>query len=322
MKGRSSLVSFGAALACAGLFGCGGGGGGGGDSGLPQPPSTPINITASNINQITDASLDPAVGGTGAFGASIASADTPQSNPGVLLRAMQAVANQAKKPSSTSSGLSDAPVTEPCFVSGSVTVDASGTSATIRFNACSDAPNQVINGTVSATGVSDDGINFSASFSVDISFTEPGSQPLRLVGGFSISQNCPTPGTCTGTFSGSSLGAAHGPEVWFISSFSIISVENAGVISVTASYTVSSSDLNGSVSVVTNNPILIMSGVGTYPHSGQIQVTGANNSRAIITINSSTPSDVNAVTVNIDLAPGDGVPDITSNFSWNALEAI
>lgn len=322
MKGRPSVATFGAALACAGLFGCGGGGGGGGDSGLPQPPSTPITITASNINQVTDASLDPAVGGTGVFGASTSSADTPQSNPGVVLRAMQAVSSQAQKPRSTSSGLSDAPVTEPCALSGSVTFDQSGTSATIRFNACSDAIGQVINGSVTATGIVEGTTSFQANFNVDITFTESGSQPLRMVGNFSISENCPTATTCTGTFSGSSLGAAHGSEVWFISSFNITSVENAGVFQVTASYTVASSDLNGSVSVITDSPILIQVGTGTYPHGGVIRVTGANNSSAVITINSSTPSDVNAVTVQIDLAPGDGATDITSNFSWNALEQI
>ena len=322
MKGRLSVATFGAAFACAGLFGCGGGGGGGGDSGLPQPPSTPVNITASNINQVTDASLDPAVGGTGAFGASMSSAGTPQSNPGVLLRAMQALSSQAKKPSSTSSGLSDAPVTEPCLISGSVTVDASGSTASIRFNACSDAVGQTINGSVTATGIAETTTSFQANFNVDITFTESGSLPLRMVGGFSISENCPTPSTCQGTFSGTSLGAAHGSEVWFITSFNIQSTENAGVASLFASYTVSSSDLNGSVSVLTENPILIQVGNATYPHGGVIRVTGANNSRAVITINNVPPSDVNAVTVAIDLAPGDGVTDITSNFSWNALEAI
>jgi hypothetical protein len=321
MKGRTSLVSFGAALACAGLFGCGGGGGGGGGpAGLPQPPSTPIAITASNINQVTDASIDPAVGGTGAFGASIASADTPQSNPRVLLRAMQAVSSQAKKPRS-SSGLSDAPEEGACLESGSITITASGNSATIRFNNCSDFPGQVINGTVSATGMVEGTNSFQANFSVDITFTESGSQALRLVGNFAISETCDSSGNCTGTFSGSSLGAAHGAEVWFISSFSITSVESGGFIDVSASYTVSSNQLNGSVQVSTSGPIRFASGAN-YPQSGVINITGAANSSARITITSSNPVDTNAVQVEVD-ANGDGTFDgPPTTYSWDQLEAI
>ena len=318
MKGRNSLVSFGVALACAGLFGCGGGGGGGGSSGLPQPPSTPISINASNINQVTDASLDPAVGGTGAFGASISSADSPQSNPRALLRAMQAVSTQAKKPRS-SSGLSDAPEEGACLESGSVTITASGNSATIRFNNCSDFPGQVINGTVSATGMVEGTNSFQANFSVDITFSESGSQALRLVGNFSISETCDSSGNCTGTFSGSSLGAAHGAEVWFISSFNITSVESGGFIDVTANYRVSSNQLNGSVLVSTNGPIRFASGAN-YPQSGIINITGANSS-ARITITSSNPVDTNAVQVQVD-ADGDAVFETTNSYSWDQLEAI
>jgi hypothetical protein len=320
MKGRNSLISFGAALACAGLFGCGGGGGGGGGpTGLTPPPSTPIAITAANISQVADASLAPSVGGTGAFGAS-SSAAAPESNSRALLRAMQAVSTQAKKPRS-SSGLSDAPDDGACSVSGSVTITSSGTSSSIRFNNCSDSVGQSINGFVSATGVNETATTYAASFSVDITFTETGSQTLRLVGNFSISETCDALGNnCTGTFSGSSLGAAHGAEVWFVSSFSITSVENGGFTDVTASYTVSSSDLNGSVQVSTSGPIRFVTGA-TYPQSGVINVTGAANSSARITINNSNPVDTNAVQVQVD-ANGDAVFETTNSYSWNQLEAI
>lgn len=322
MKGRFSVATFGAALACAGLFGCGGGGGGGGGpAGLPQPPSTPITISASNINQVTDASLDPAVGGTGAFGASIASTDTPQSNPRVLLRAMEAVSSQARKPRSSGSPLSDAPVTEPCLVSGSVTVDATSNSATIQFNNCSDVAGQSVNGVVTATGVVEGTTSFQANFNVDITFAETGSQPLRMVGAFSINENCPSgAGSCVGTFSGSSLGAAHGSEVWFISSFAITSVQNGSFVDVSVSYRVSSSQLNGSVQVITNGPIRFASGA-TYPESGIIEITGAGTTKALITITSSDPALSNAVQVQLDV---DGIAgyESTQTFSWNQLETI
>jgi hypothetical protein len=288
---------------------------------LTPPPSTPVAISAANAGQVADAALDPAVGGTDAFGAVMSSADSPQSKPRVLLRAMQAVSAQAKKPRS-SSGLSDAPDDGQCGVSGSVTITQSGTDATIRFNACEDVPGQVLNGTVSATAVTDNPPNYSATFSVNLSFTESGSQTLRLVGSFSISETCDSFGTnCTGTFTGSSLGAAHGSEVWFISGFTIRSVENAGLIDVTANYIVASSELNGSVSVLVPNssPIRFMSGAA-YPHSGVVQINGAASSSAVITILSGTASDPNAVRVELDFNGG-GVDD-TKFYSWNQLETF
>lgn len=324
MKGRLSVATFGAAFACAGLFGCGGGGGGdgGGPAGLPPVSSTPVAISSANMNQVADAALDPAVGGTGAFGASISSTDTTQSNPRVLLRALQAVSDQAKKPR-TSSGLTDSPDSGPCAVSGSVTITASGNSASITFNNCSDVPGQVLNGSVSATGISETANSFAATFNVDLTFTETGSQALRLVGNFAISENCASPGmNCVGTFSGSSLGAAHGNEVWYISSFAITSVDVVGgFVDVSASYTVSSSHLNGSVQVSTSPPIRFAVGAN-YPQSGTIQITGANSTSALITINSSVPNDTNAVLVQVDSNSANPGFEFTEDYSWLELEAI
>ena len=323
MKGR--LGTFGVALACAGLFGCGGGGGdGGGGSGLPEPPSTPVAITASNINQVTDASLDPAVGGTGAFGATISSADTPQPNPRVLLRAMQAVSSQAKKPRASSSGSTDVPINEVCPFGGTITGDETSTSATIRFSSCSQEPGQVINGSVSVTvRHHTPPTNFGADFSVDITFTETGSQPLRLVGNYSFEESCTSFGdNCNTVFAGSKLGAAHGAEVWFISGFSISAVENSitGFVALSAVYRISSNQLNGSVQVNTTAPINFGPGA-TYPESGSVRITGANNSSAVITISSSVPTVSTAVLVQVD-TDGIGGFDFQEDYSWTELEAI
>jgi hypothetical protein len=234
---------------------------------------------------------------------------------------MQAVSKQATKPRSSASPLSDAPVTQDCSVSGSVTID--DTAGTIRFNNCSDVLGQSINGFVSATVVAETSTSLQANFTVDITFTETGFPSLRLAGAFSISQNCDSSGlNCTGTFSGSSLGAAHGAEVWFISSFSITSVEdsNTGFVDVTASYRVSSNQLNGSVQVITNGPIRFAPGA-EYPQSGIIEITGAANSKALITITSSDPTVANAVQVQLD-ANGDTVFETTNDYSWTQLEAI
>ena len=324
MKGRFGLTTFGAALACAGLFGCGGGGGGGGGQpGLTPPPSTPVAITTSNLQQVTDASLDPAVGGTDAFGTSTSSADAPESKPRVLLRAMQSLSNEAKKPRASSSGLSDAPVSETCAFGGSITGDETPTSATLNFNNCSPETGEVINGSLSVNVLENTTFTFRASFNVNITFTQTGSQPLRLVGSFSINEACDPvfPSNCTGTFSGASLGAAHGAEVWFISGFNIMAVTTNGNVSITASYTVASSDLNGSVVVNTTTPIEIAAGA-SYPHVGVIRVSGANGSKADISITSANPADPTAVQVQID-ANGDDVFEApTLAYSWNQLEAI
>jgi hypothetical protein len=210
-------------------------------------------------------------------------------------------------------------------VSGSVTVDAGagGTSATITFNACSDIAGETTSGSASLTGVTAaaDGSSFSATFSIDVTFTETGAAPLRIAGGFSIGQTCNiTTLDCSGTFTGTSLGAAQGTETWFITNFTITEVELAGTITTTLNYTVSSSALNGSVSVITSVPLKMLT-TALHPYTGVVIATGSNNSKVRVTVIGSDPTAAGQVQIEVD-ADGDGTYEGSTLHSWSELDAL
>jgi hypothetical protein len=327
-KGSTPYRQF-AALLFAFLWGCGGGGGGGGPAGLTPPPSAPVSVTATNAAQVSATALKPAVGGGGALG-TVSGLETnaaPQTR--AVTRALLAVARESKTQLSASqSAVGAAAQTIQCNLSGSLTVDVSadGTSGTITFNACSDFAGETISGSASVTGVSatSDGSHFSGNFRIDITFTVTGFAPLRIVGSFSIVENCSNFSThdCTSSFTGTSLGSQQGSETWFITNFAITEtfVSSTQITTTTANYTVSSTKLNGSVTVITSTPLQILTSA-QHPHTGVVVATGANNSKAQLTVHSSDPTDPGAVQIEVD-ADGVNGYESSSFYSWSTLDAL
>src|SRR5881396_329908 len=270
-----------AALLFAFLWGCGGGGGGGGPAGLTPPPSTPVAVTPANATRVSATALKPAVGGGGALGTVTGLETTAAPQTRAVTRALLAVARDSQTQLSASQSVVGAAAqTFQCAVSGSVTADisADGTSGTFTFNACSDIAGETISGSASATGVSaaSDGSHFSGNFRVDITFTVTGFAPLRIVGDFSIVENCNTSShDCTSSFTGTSLGAQQGNETWFITSFTITEalVYSTQNLTVTFNYTVSSTALNGSVAVITSTPFQGLASA-RHPSTGVAVATG------------------------------------------------
>src|SRR6267378_4245090 len=320
-----------AALLFAFLWGCGGGGGGGGGSGpvgLTPPPSTPVGVTASNATQVSATALKPAVGGGGAL-TTVAGVETtaaPQTR--AATRALLAVARDSQTQLSASQSVVGAVAqTIQCAVSGSITRDisADGTSGTITFNACSDIAGETISGSASATGVSaaSDGSHFSGNFSVDITFTETGFAPLRIVGSFSIDENCNTSThDCTSRLTGTSLGAQQGNETWFITNFMIREalVYSTQNLTVTFNYTVSSTALNGSVAVITSTPLQMLTSA-RHPYTGVVVATGKNNSKVRLIVLGSDPTAPGQVQIEVD-ADGDNTYESTTLYSWSTLDAL
>jgi len=315
------------AVLAAGLIGCGGGGGssGGGPAGLTQPPSTPVAVTATNATQVSSTALSPATGGGGVLSTVVGAETTAAPKPRALTRTLLAVARDAKERLSAPQSVVGVAQTLSCTVSGSVTVDASadGTSATISFNACSDIAGETISGSASVTGATaaSDGSSFSATFSIDVTFTETGIAPLRVVGGFSINETCDTTTfDCSGTFTGTSLGAAQGTETWFITNFTITEVELAGTITITVNYTVSSTALNGSVTVITSTPLQMLTSA-QHPYTGVVIITGTGNSKVRVTVLGSDPTAADQVQIEVD-ANGDDTYEGNTLHSWSELDAL
>jgi hypothetical protein len=329
-----NILRCGVALIVIGLFGCGGGGGGdggaapsggggggGGGAGSPsQPPSTPVAISSTNQQKAAEVAIEPALSGLNVLGSATAVQTTSASQPR-LMQVLHAATNPLRERLGSGQVVLGVVQTINCSVSGSITIDAadSGTSATTTFNACSFVAGSTMTGSITVSGISVGANNsISGSYTIDVTFVESGQPTFRIVGNFSISETCPTSSTCTTIFSGSSLGTQEGTETWFISNFSITETVTSNVTEVTASYTVSSSVLGGSVTVSTLAPIQTFTG-SVYPSLGQILVTGAG-SRVRVTILSSNPSNTMAVRVELD-ATNDGTFETTTHYSWTQLES-
>ena len=320
-----------AALLFAFLWGCGGGGGGGGGGpvGLTPPPSTPVGVTASNATQVSATALKPAVGGGGAL-TTVAGLETtaaPQTRAVTL--ALLAVARDSKAQLSASQSVVGAAAqTTPCHFGGTKTADISAdrTSGTFTFNACSDVAGETISGSASATGVSatSDRSHFSGNFSTDLTFTATGFAPLRVVGSFSIDETCTnfSTGDCTDNFTGTSLGAQQGNETWFITNFTITEalVSSTQNETVTFNYTVSSTALNGSVTVITSTPFQGLKSA-QHPSTGVVVATGKNNSKVRLTVLGSDPTAPGQVQIEVD-ADGDGAYESSTLYSWSTLDAL
>jgi hypothetical protein len=266
---------------------------------------------------VSATAIEPAAGGSGTLGA-IAGAQTTATTPAprALTRALRAVTEGAKRLPSTPQVLAGVAQVIACAESGTVTVDANGTSATITFNACSDIPGQTLSGSVSVSGITGTpGSNFSATITADVTFTETGVSPIRVAGTFSINEVCSP--DCTSTFIGTSLGVGETNETWFLTNFSIHEVLVSGNATINASFTVSSTVLNGAVGVVSTTPLTILAGE-FYPSSGVLTITGSANSKARVTILGSNPTIANQVQIEVD-ADGNGTYETTNNYSWSNL---
>jgi len=328
-KGSTPYRQF-AALLFAFLWGCGGGGsgGGGGPAGLTPPPSAPVSVTAANATRVAATALKPAVGG-GALATAGGLETTAAPQARALTRALLAVARDSKTQLSASQSVVGAAAqTVQCPYGGSVTRDisADGTSGTFTYNACSFVPGETISGSVSVTGVSaaSDGSHFSGNYSYDVTFTETGFSPVRIVGSFSLDETCSNFSTrdCTSNFTGTSLGAQQGAETWFITNFTITEafVSSTQTSTITANYTVSSTALNGSVAVITSTPLQILASA-RHPYTGVVVATGSNNSKARLTVLGSDPTAPGQVQIEVDAA-GDNTYESSTLYSWSTLDAL
>jgi hypothetical protein len=305
-----------------GLVGCGGGGGGGGSS-SPSGGSgggsnnSGVVITANNAANVGGVAMAVAGGQTAsALNSAVGVETTTTAKPRLIARALEHVAAQAANTTTTPQSVVGA-VTPSCS-SGTVTVNmASSTSGTITFNACSDASGETLNGTVTFTGlvVSPDDLNFQGTFSVSITFTEPGSPALTLNGDFSIGQTCSTTTNCTTTLTGSSLRLAIASTTLTLSNFALTEAETATSVATSANLTVSvtSSTINGSLTVVTTQQVVLNLG-DENASSGVVEVTGLN-SKAKVTVITNDALATAAVEVDVD-GDNNGVYEFMKTYSW------
>jgi hypothetical protein len=317
-RGRSARWVAVAAFSTA-LVACGGGGGGG--SGASTPPSTPIGITAANAESVGTAAL------IGALGLSSSSAlvavDTSTGAtvpPRTISRISAGAAMHARAYLGSPQSLTGVVQTFPCGISGDFTVNAAddGTSLTITFNACSDFAGEVVNGSVSMTGITGTATAFSATFSINLTYSVTGFPDANIAGSYSISFTY-SGFDWTSTVSGSSFSITEGSSSTTLSSFTFSDsyVNTSQIYSTSGNYTIASTDIGGSVTVQTNTPIQQYA-YRIRPFAGQITVTGTGNSRVRVTILGDETNAGNDVRFEID-ENGDSAYETTIERDWSAL---
>jgi len=83
---------------------------------------------------------------------------------------------------------------------------------------------------------------------------------------------------------------------------------------------VSSTALNGSVTVITSTPLKILASA-RHPYTGVVVATGSNNSKARVTVLGSDPTAPDQVKIEVD-ANGDDIYESTTFYSWSTLDAL
>ena len=316
------------------LVACGGGGGGGG--GNVTASSAPVTISAANAPELAAAAYKTTAGlegsGSGATGfLTGAVTQTSAANINVV----EALLSQAKTipqlaTANPAALLTGVVVSETiaCTNSGSMSITfddadnnqqlSSGDTMSFSANSCTE-DGMVMNGSVSMNNVSVSGDPLSPPYNMQLSiqannFTiTEGVETVSLNGGMTMTEMTNDGISYTHTITGSSIQVTEGGVNAGLTNFSIGATEDNNTLAYTLDLnaTVSSSEIGGSVTIVTDT---LFQGIDpNEPSSGQATITGANNSRiTLIAMGSDN------VRLEID-ADGDGTAETFIDTTWDAL---
>jgi hypothetical protein len=310
--------------AIAALASCGGGGGGGGG---PSVPTMPVALTSTNAQSVasgaTLAGLNTS-GSTSLFlpAANVQSNALPKTH--ILSRFMvQEIGRVNTYLQSPSAILAAALSTVNCIGPNGGTITINATSSTFvseTFNACSIAAGLTINGSITISNiVAPDANNFSASVSVSLTFSFPGTSfpDESFTGSFSVSEAIS--GTVTTiALSGTEIFTHEGTLTERLGSFSFTSSidSTTSVETDTVVFNYASTAIGGSVSVTNPTPFQT-SATSSFPNTGVLVITGAMGSTITVTVN----GDENGATPQVTIVLKDGMGNVvdTLNVNWNVL---
>lgn len=306
-----------------GLVACGGGDGGGGSTAptTPAAPTTPVAITTINAPTVASAAVSSSATISTAGGSLAGPVQTLGTVAPYMLGRINADATkQAQKFLSKPQFGAAFVDTTSCLISGTETFNAAddGTSLSITYNNCSDTAGEVVNGTLSLTNIISTATNLSATSSIDLSVADAGFPTVRLVGTYYFTTTSTSTGSTT-TLAGTSFSIIDGSNVTTLANFSFTEIYTTvtDLYSTTSNYTLASTELGGSVTVMTELPIQ-QYGYRLYPFAGQFVVTGSNNTKIRVTIFGDETLIGNDVQIEID-ANGDDFYEATILRDWSAL---
>lgn len=316
------------------LGACGGGGGGGGDS--VTTSSSPVTISAANAPQLAAAAYESTAGLEGGGGGAtsfLTGAVTQTSSTNidlvdVLISQVKTAAQLAS--ANASASLTGVVVSEtmPC-TSGSISITfddidnnqelSTGDSMSFTANDCTE-DGMVMNGSVSINNVTVSGdpqtplSPYSMQFGIqanNFTVTE-GIESVALNGSMTMSESTSDGILFTHSITGSSIQVTEGGVSASLTNFNIQSTEDTLAYTLDLNATVSSPEIGGSVTIVTDT-IFQGDSLADYPSSGQATITGANNSR--VTLIAMGPNNVR---LEID-EDGNGTAETFIDTTWDNL---
>jgi hypothetical protein len=326
MKNLSTTVISGALLL--GLNACGGGDdGNGASSPVGAAPTTPIALNSNNAKQVSGLVFDSADGliTTGDLLPLATQNQTAKKNKASLQEITALTVEKLNHHEASSEVATGVTETQPCSGGGDVTMTGDENSGTVSmsFNQCVES-GFVINGSVSVSGVTQTGTAPNQTMSMTIRYNNlavtQGGETVKINGAYTATMASSDTGTQS-TLSGTLLSVTEGGQIHDLSDFSFTEtlVTATSLAMTTADYTLSSTLINGRVTVTTQTPFETYPSA-SYPHSGVLVIQGADSSIRVTVQGdaNSLPLD-QQVKLEID-ANGDGTYETIVNTSWEALD--
>jgi hypothetical protein len=197
---------------------------------------------------------------------------------------------------------------------------SAGDSMSFTANNCSEQDGMTMNGSVSINNVSVSGnpetplLGYSMQFTIQANNfrVTDGVESVALHGGMTMAQSTDDGVSFTHTISGSSIQVTEGGVSASLGNFMIEASEDSNLAyTLDLNATVSSSELGGSVTIVTDT---VFQGIEpNEPSSGQATIIGANNSSVTLIAMGS-----DNVRLEID-EDGDGTAETFVDTTWDAL---
>jgi hypothetical protein len=181
-----------------------------------------------------------------------------------------------------------------------------------------------LNGTFSAASIQLVlNTSFSATAAINIAFKQTGVPDLALQGSnISVNELVSAGPTDTVTMSGQVINVTSGPVSEQLGTYNLQGAFTGTTETDTITLTYASTSLGGLVNVSTGAPC-VTSLTSFFPHSGVLNITGANNTKLQVTINGDeTLGGVGTqVSVGVD-ADGNGSFETTQNKNWQDLDTV